>query len=61
MKIAVFWAAEPCSLVETHRSFRGPLIALMMTADGISERLVNIYQTTRNCNPEDRNLHTLRC
>jgi hypothetical protein len=34
------------------------MIALMMEAARTSETLVNFYQTTRRCNPEDNHLHT---
>jgi hypothetical protein len=30
MKMAVFWDAAPCSVVEDYRRFRGAMIALMM-------------------------------
>jgi hypothetical protein len=36
------------------------LIALMMDAARTYETLVNIYQTTRRCNPEDIHLRTHR-
>jgi hypothetical protein len=32
----------------------------MMEAARTSETLVNFYQTTRRCNPEDSHLHTHR-
>jgi hypothetical protein len=38
----------------------GLLIALMMEEAGISETLVNFYQTTRCYNPEDSHLRTHR-
>jgi hypothetical protein len=47
--MAVFWVVAPCSLV-----------ALMMEAVQTSEALVNLYQSTRRCNPEDGHLHTHR-
>jgi hypothetical protein len=40
-KMAVFWVAAPCSLVEVYRH-----ITLMMEAASISETSVNFYQTT---------------
>jgi hypothetical protein len=54
VKMAVFWVAALCSLVEVYQS----LIALMMEAARTSETLVNFYQTTRRYNPEDSHLHT---
>jgi hypothetical protein len=36
------------------------VIALMMEAARTSETLVNSYQTTRRCNPEDSDLRTHR-
>jgi hypothetical protein len=33
----------------------------MMEVARTSETLVNFYQTTRRCNPEDSHLHTRRC
>jgi hypothetical protein len=35
--------------------------ALMMEAVSTSEKLVNVYQTTRHNNPEDSHLHSRRC
>jgi hypothetical protein len=35
------------------------MIVLMMGAGSISETLVNFYQTTRRCNPEDRTIFIL--
>jgi hypothetical protein len=62
-KMAVFWVLVPCSLVEVHQRFRGAcclrnqgIIALMMEAARTSETLVNFYQTTWRCNPEDSHL-----
>jgi hypothetical protein len=52
MKIAVFWVASIIRAMS--------IIALMMEAARTSETLVNFYQTTRRCNPEDSNLHTHR-
>jgi hypothetical protein len=49
VKMAVFWAVAPCSL-----------IALMMEAARTSETLVNFYQTTRLYNPEDSHLRPHR-
>jgi hypothetical protein len=37
------------------------LIALMMEAASASETLVNFYQTTRRCNPEDSHLLIMCC
>jgi hypothetical protein len=67
MKMAVFWAVAPCSLVEVTivseilatciiRAINGrgrSLIALMMEAGSTCETLVNFYHTTRRYNPED--------
>jgi hypothetical protein len=60
-KMAVFWVVAPCSLVEGYRRFKNAcclLIALMLEAARTSETLVNFYQTTRRCNPEDSHLRT---
>jgi hypothetical protein len=57
MKMAVFWVAVLCSLVEVHQRFRGPC-CLHHQGD---ETLVNFYQTTRCCNQEDSHLHTRHC
>jgi hypothetical protein len=46
LKIAVFWAVAPCSLVEVYQRFRGPCCLH--------------HQTTRCYNPEDRHLRTHR-
>jgi hypothetical protein len=51
--MAGFWVLAPCSLVEV-------LIALMMEAAKISEKLVNFFQTTRRYNPEDSHFRTHR-
>jgi hypothetical protein len=48
MKMAVFWVVAPCNLG-----------ALIMEAARTSEMLVNFYQITRRCNPEDGHLHSL--
>jgi hypothetical protein len=64
MKMAVFWVATQCSLVEFYQRFRGPccheswVIALMMVAASTSETSVNFYQTTRRNNPEDSHLQS---
>jgi hypothetical protein len=74
MKMAIFWVAGPCSLVEVYLRFRGTsclhhqgsekvsesdlLIALMMEAASTSEMLVNFYQTTQHYNPEGSHLHS---
>jgi hypothetical protein len=50
-KMAVFWVAAPCSLIDVYQ-----LIALMMEAASTSETLDNLYQTTRRYNPEDSHL-----
>jgi hypothetical protein len=50
----VFWVDAPCSLVEIN------FIHLMMETAMTSETSVNLYQTTKRNNPEDRNLHTHR-
>jgi hypothetical protein len=52
IKIAVFWVVAPCSLVDVY--------VLMIEAARTSERLVNLYQTTRRYNPEDSHLRTHR-
>jgi hypothetical protein len=39
---------------------KGPFITLMMEAARTSETLVNFYQTTRRCNPEDSHLRKHR-
>jgi hypothetical protein len=54
MKMAVFWIVALCSLVEVYRRFR-----VMMEAASTSEMLVNFYQTTWRCNPEDSHLYYL--
>jgi hypothetical protein len=51
--MAVFWVLAPYSMVEV-------LIALMMEAARISEKLVNFFQTTRRYNPEDSHFRTHR-
>jgi hypothetical protein len=35
-------------------------IALMMEAASTPETSVNVYQTTRRCNPKDNHLHSRR-
>jgi hypothetical protein len=51
MKMAVFWVAAPCSLIEVYqRSMLPP------SSDRPEETLVNFYQTTRRYNPEDSHL-----
>jgi hypothetical protein len=50
-KMAVFWVVAPCSLVE---------VARKVEAVRSSETAVNVYQTTRRCNPEDNHLRTYR-
>jgi hypothetical protein len=52
MKLTVFWAVVPCSLVSIIRV----IIALMMEAVSTSETLVNLYQTTWHNIPEDSHL-----
>jgi hypothetical protein len=44
----------------TEGILRKKIIALMMEAVRTSETLVNFYQTTRRCNPEDSHLRTHR-
>jgi hypothetical protein len=55
VKMADFWVAAPCSLVEVYRHFRGTA-ALMMETASTSETSVNFYQTKRRYNPEDCHL-----
>jgi hypothetical protein len=63
-KMAVFWGAALCSLVQVYRHFRGASClphqgtALMMEAASISETSVKLYQTTQCNTPEDSHLHT---
>jgi hypothetical protein len=60
MKMTVFWVDALCCLGKVHRRFRRAccLIALMMEAASTSETSVNLYQTTRRNNPEERHLST---
>jgi hypothetical protein len=54
--MAVFWVVTPCSLVEVYQRFRNPCCLRHQgdeKAARTSETLVNFYQTTRCCNPED--------
>jgi hypothetical protein len=44
-KMAVFWIAVPCSLVEVYQRFRGPC-CLHHHGSKTSEKLVNFYHTT---------------
>jgi hypothetical protein len=67
VKMAVFWAVAPCSLVEVYQRFRGACCLqhqsdhrLVMEAADTPETSVNFYQTTRCNNPEDSHLHTRR-
>jgi hypothetical protein len=53
MRMADFWVAAPCSLVEVCRRFRG---ACCLHHHG-SETSVNLYRTTRRNNPEDSHLY----
>jgi hypothetical protein len=49
MKITLFWAIAPCSLVEADRRFRGAasmIIAVMTEAISTSETSVKFYETT---------------
>jgi hypothetical protein len=46
MKMVVFWAVAPCSLVEVYRRFRGACWSTSETSE-------NFYQTTRRSNSED--------
>jgi hypothetical protein len=48
------------SYISNRFHVRSLLIALMMEAARTSETLVNFYQTTRCCNPEDSHLRTHR-
>jgi hypothetical protein len=61
--MAVFWVVAPCSLVEVYQRFRGPYCLHYQgdhrkEAARTSETLVNFYQTTRHCNPEDSHIRT---
>jgi hypothetical protein len=62
MKMAVFWAVAPCSLVEVYRRFIGACspfikaIAVMMETASTSETSVSFYQTTRRNNSADSHL-----
>jgi hypothetical protein len=49
--MAAFWVVAPCSLVEVYQRFRSPSCLIIM-AMRTSVTLVNIYQTTRHCNPK---------
>jgi hypothetical protein len=49
MKMAGFWDAAPCSLVE---------VALMMEAASTSETSVKFHQTTWRSNSKDIHLHS---
>jgi hypothetical protein len=61
-KMAVFWVAAPCSLVEVYQRFRDPCcLHHQGTAARTSETLVNFYQTIRRYNREDSHLRTHRC
>jgi hypothetical protein len=53
MKMTVFWVVAPCCYKFTDGSWRW---ALMMEAASTSEMSVNLYQTARCYNPEDRHL-----
>jgi hypothetical protein len=62
---AVFWVVAPCNLIEVYQvsevlaaSIIRTHIALMMEASRTFETLVNFYQTTQHCNPEDSHLCT---
>jgi hypothetical protein len=46
MKIAVFWAVAPCSLVEVYQRFRGPCC---------------LHHQGDRYNPEDSNLRFKHC
>jgi hypothetical protein len=50
IRLAIFWVAAPCRLVDVYRRFRGACLP---------GRRVN-YQTTRRNNPDDSHLRTLR-
>jgi hypothetical protein len=59
MKMAVFWVVAPCSVVEVtgvSEVLAASIIRAMMEAARTSEMLVNVYQTIRRNNPEDRHL-----
>jgi hypothetical protein len=51
VKMAVFWVAVPCSLVDGLA-----MIVLMMEAASTSQTSVNLYHTTRRYKPEDSHL-----
>jgi hypothetical protein len=64
--MTVFRVVAPCSLVDIDRRFGGTCClyhqgALMMEAAGTSKTSVNLYQTTRYYNQEDRHLHVSSC
>jgi hypothetical protein len=62
IKMAAFWVAAPCSLLEVVSEVLAAsiirAIVLMMEAARTPEALVNFYQTTRRYNPEDSLLKT---
>jgi hypothetical protein len=55
MKMAVFWAAAPCSLLK-FTDVSEVLVAMIMKAESTSETSVNFYQTTLRNNPQDSRL-----
>jgi hypothetical protein len=68
MKMAVFWVAAPCSLVEVYTDVSEVLAASIiraityrphMEAASTSETLLNFYQTTQRNNKEDSHLRVL--
>jgi hypothetical protein len=56
LKMTVFWAVPPSSLVEVYHH-QG---ALVMEAASTSETSVNFYQTRRRNNTEVSHIHTRR-
>jgi hypothetical protein len=65
LKMAVFCAAAPCSLLEVNDVSEvlaaSIIIALMTEAANTSQMSVNFYQTTRRNNPEDSHLQLYLC
>jgi hypothetical protein len=55
--MAVFWVVAPYRLVCVYQRF---IVAMMVEAVRTCEMLVNLYQSTRRYNPEDRHLLSQR-